>query len=126
MSVNTTECETFGQYLSEKRKEKGLSLRRLAAKLGVSAPYLSDGEKDRKTAFDADRIEALAVILLLSKEEKNVLMDLAGQQRKSFIPPDLARYINEHKYVRTALRTARDLGAHEEDWRRFAESLLGG
>ena len=115
--------ETFGQFLSRKRQEKKISLRRLADQLGISAPYLSDVEKNRKTAFDDERIELVSRILNLSEEEKNKMLDLAGQAKKSFIPPDLPKYINGNDYVKVALRTARDMGAGAEDWQKFIDDL---
>ena len=115
--------ETFGQFLSRKRQEKKISLRRRADQLGISAPYLSDVEKNRKTAFDDERIELVSRILNLSEEEKNKMLDLAGQAKKSFIPPDLPKYINGNDYVKVALRTARDMGAGAEDWQKFIDDL---
>ena len=107
----------------QKRQEKKISLRRLADQLGISAPYLSDVEKNRKTAFDDERIELVSRILNLSEEEKNKMLDLAGQAKKSFIPPDLPKYINGNDYVKVALRTARDMGAGAEDWQKFIDDL---
>ena len=115
--------ETFGQFLARKRQEKKISLRGLATQLGISAPFLSDVEKDRKTPFNNERIEQVARILNLSEEEKTVMLDLAGQSKKSVIAPDLPEYINEHDYVKAALRTARDMGAGEEEWQRFIDDL---
>ena len=115
--------ETFGQFLAIKRQEKKISLRRLAAQLDVSAPYLCDVEKGRKAPLDREKIELTARILNLSESERTAMLDLAGQSKKSVIAPDLPEYINEHDYVKAALRTARDMGAGEEEWQRFIEDL---
>lgn len=114
---------TFGQFLAEKRQEKKISLRRLAAQLDISAPYLSDVEKDRKTPFNNERIELVSRILNISEEEKTELLDLAGRSKKSAIAPDLPGYINERDYVKAALRTARDMGAGAEEWQKFIDDL---
>ena len=116
--------ETFGQFLSRKRQEKEISLRGLAGKLGISAPFLSDVEKDRKAPFNNKRIEEVSRILNLSDEEKTEMLDLAGQSKKSAIAPDLPEYINEHDYVKAALRTARDCGAGPEEWQKFVDDLM--
>ena len=114
---------TFGQFLSEKRLEKKVSIRRLALKLGISASFLSDVEKDRKTPFNNERIELVSRILNLTEEEKTIMLDLAGQSKKSVIAPDLPEYINDRDYVKVALRTARDVGASAEQWLKFVDDL---
>lgn len=37
---------SFGEFLQKKRIEKGITLREMARILKISAPYLSDIEKD--------------------------------------------------------------------------------
>lgn len=39
---------TFGEYLTNKRKEKEMSLRMLAKELDISPAYLSDVENNRR------------------------------------------------------------------------------
>lgn len=39
---------TFGEYLKHKREERQISLREVARTLGVSAPFLSDVENNRR------------------------------------------------------------------------------
>ena len=38
----------FGEFISKKRVEKKITLRKMADMLGVSAPFLTDVEKDRQ------------------------------------------------------------------------------
>lgn len=64
----------------------------------------------------------MAEVLQLDQDERNALFDTAGKQKNS-IPPDLPDYIMEHEFVSAALRTARDLDASEEEWKRFVEDL---
>ncbi|OPX85427.1 MAG: Helix-turn-helix domain protein [Pelotomaculum sp. PtaB.Bin104] len=113
---------TFGGYLAQKREERDITLRELARQLGISAPFLSDVEKNRRAPLTADRLEKTASILQLSDEEKTQMYNLAGKQRNT-VPPDLPEYIMERDYVSAALRTARDLDAGEEEWQRFIEDL---
>ena len=60
----------FGEFISRKRVEKKITLRKMADMLGVSAPFLTDVEKDRRNPFDMEKLTQLAKILNLSKEEK--------------------------------------------------------
>ena len=113
-----TAHNNFGEFIAQKRIEKGITLRDMASRLGVTAPYLSDVEKDRRNPFDMDKLTLLASILQLAPEEN----DLVGKKRNS-VAPDLPEYIMERDYVSAALRTARDLNAGEEEWLRFVEAL---
>lgn len=117
-----SEDMSLGEFLVSKREEKDVTLRELARLIGVSAPFLSDVEKGRRAPLTADRLEAAASALHLSPEEKTLMYDLAGKQRGA-IAPDLPEYIIERDYVSAALRTARDLGAGEEEWKQFVEEL---
>ena len=104
------------------REKHDVTLRELARKIGVSAPFLSDVEKDRKAPLTAEKLEKVAIALGLSPEEKIQLFDIAGKQRNT-IAPDLPAYIMERDYVSIALRTARDLDAGEAEWQKFIEEL---
>ena len=112
----------FGEFISKKRVEKKITLRKMADMLGVSAPFLTDVEKDRRNPLDMEKLNRLAEILDLSKEENELMLNLAGRKRNA-VAPDLPEYIMERDYVSAALRTARDLGAGEEEWNRFVEEL---
>ena len=112
----------FGEFISQKRVEKQITLRKMADMLGVSAPFLTDVEKDRRNPFDMEKLTQLAKILDLSNEERELMFNLAGKKRNA-VAPDLPEYIMERDYVSAALRTARDLDAGEEEWSQFVEEL---
>lgn len=117
-----TQFETFGEFLQKNREARQITLRGMAQKLGVSAPFLSDVEKNRRNPPEMDKLNQIAQILMLSDDERAVMMDLAGKKRNT-VAPDLPEYIMERDYVSAALRTARDLDANEADWLRFVEEL---
>ena len=114
--------ENFGDFISKKRVEQKITLRKMADMLGVSAPFLTDVEKDRRNPFDMEKLNQLAHILELTAEEKAQMLDLAGKKRNE-VAPDLPEYIMGRDYVSAALRTARDLDAGEEEWKQFIEEL---
>ncbi len=116
------EYSNFGDFIAKKREEKEITLRKMADLLDISAPYLSDVEKDRRNPFDMDRLEQLSNILLLSEEEKEIMLNLAGDKRES-VAPDLPEYIRGRDYVSAALRIARDLDAGEDEWQKFIADL---
>ena len=114
--------QNFGEFLQTKREQQKITLRQLAEKLDLSAPFLSDVEKGRRNSLDMDRLVMLRQILNLSDQEYETMLNLAGKQRKT-VAPDLPEYIMERDYVSAALRTARDLDAGEAEWQRFVEEL---
>lgn len=114
--------KSFGQFLTVKREERRISLREFARQLGVSAPYMTEVEKDRAAPLMPERLSRAAEILDLSKEERSEMYDIVGKQ-KDCVAPDLPEYIKGKEYVSVALRTARDLGAGEADWNKFIEEL---
>ena len=119
--MNTT-YQNFGDFLQKKRTEKEITLRKMAEMIGITAPYLTDIEKDRRNPPEMEKLETIARILNLSEEEKAIMFDLAGKKRNS-VAPDLPEYIMERDYVSAALRTARDLDASEQEWLNFVEDL---
>ena len=114
--------ESFGEFLQKKRLENEITLRKIAELIGITAPYLTDIEKDRRNPPEIQKLDKIAEILSLTEEEKAVMFDLAGKQRNS-VAPDLPDYIMKRDYVAAALRTARDLDADEDDWLKFVEEL---
>lgn len=114
--------QNFGDFLQKKRTEKEITLRKMAEMIGITAPYLTDIEKDRRNPPEMEKLETIARILNLSDEDKAIMFDLAGKKRNS-VAPDLPEYIMERDYVSAALRTARDLDASEQEWLNFVEDL---
>ena len=114
---------TFGEYLKHKREEKQISLREVARTLGVSAPFLSDVENNRRGPLTEERLADLAKVLNSNEKEQAETYDIVGKQ-KGLLAPDLNPYVTERPYVNAALRTARNLEANEEDWQRFVDDLI--
>ena len=116
------EFANFGEFLAKKREERDLTLREMARQMRVSAPFLSDVEKNRSAPLTKERLDKVAEILHFDTAEKTAMYDLVGRQRNT-VAPDLPEYIIGRDYVAAALRTARDLNAGEAEWLRFVEEL---
>ena len=116
------EYANFGEFLAAKREDRDLTLREMARQMGVSAPFLSDVEKNRSAPLAKERLDRVAEILHLDTDEKTAMYDLVGRQRNT-VAPDLPDYIIGRDYVAAALRTARDLNAGEAEWLKFVEDL---
>lgn len=115
--------QTFGAFVRQKRMEQGLSLRRLAARLGLSPVYMSNIETDRKPAPSQENLDKLAEELCLSKTDRELFLDLAAASQKMKVPADLPEYIMERDIVRAALRTAKEVDATDAEWQEFIDRI---
>lgn len=93
----------FGDYISQKRKEKNYTIRELANKLEISFTYLSDVEKGRAKAFKQEILKKIIEVLQLNKEETDLLNDLAGKSQDN-VAPDIAEYLKNHPEAVVAFR----------------------
>ncbi|GHU95709.1 hypothetical protein FACS1894208_09010 [Clostridia bacterium] len=112
---------TFGDFISAKRREREITLSKMAETLDLSPGYYCDIEKGRSNPPDKETLIKLIETLRLSTGDIHTFYDLAGKAR-SEAPPDLPEYINANQYVRVALRLAKDKGC-ADDWRRFIDEL---
>ena len=117
---------TFGGFIREKRLASKINLRKLADILDISPAFLSDIENDHRYPPDKDKIYKIAEVLELSKEDTDLLFDLAAGNKKNSVSPDIADYIMTQEKSRVALRMARDIGAGEEEWEKIIQFLEGG
>lgn len=116
---------TFGGYVREKRMNAGVNLRKLAEILDIAPAYMSDIENDHRYPPEKEKIYKIAKALKLNKEETDYLFDLAGNNKKNSVSPDIADYIMEQDKSRVALRLARDTGAGEKEWEQIIRILEG-
>ena len=75
---------TFGAFISTKRKEAKLNLRDTAKHLGIAYGYLCDIEQGRRPAPEGKFVERISSFLELSKEEHEMLLNLAAASRQLF------------------------------------------
>ncbi len=113
----------FGEKLKSIRIEKGVSLRNLADKLGVSAPYLSDVERGQRKPLSGEHIDKIADVLGLTPEERQSLFDAAAETRGDAVASDVILYAGEVKNVSAALRKARELNLGDEEWLQIIEEM---
>ena len=113
----------FGKFIEKKRKELGKTLRGFAAELDIAPAYMSDIEKGHRYPPDKEKLDVIADVLSLSKDESNLLYDLAAREKENSVSPDLPEYIMSNDKARVALRIARDNGASEETWQKVIDLL---
>ena len=115
--------ETFGGFVRKKRLEANVNLRKLAEILEIAPAYMSDIENNHRYPPEKEKIYKIAETLKLSKEETDYLFDLAADNKKNLVSPDIADYIMQQDLSRVALRIARDSGAGEKEWEKVIEML---
>ena len=116
---------TFGEYLKQKRLDKEITLRGFAKLVDISPVYLCDLEKGRKAAPSMEVMQKMVRKLALNKEESERFYDLAAleQTAKNPIPKDLNAFLKDNRVIVSALRTAKDLDATDEEWQDFIDKL---
>jgi len=115
----------FGQFVENKRIEKGISLRGFAGMIDIAPAYMSDLEKGRRNPPETDKLNLMVTKLNLNEKEKQTFFDLAGMARKHAISPDLHDYVMDanNANVRYALRVARDIKADDKVWQEVIKIL---
>jgi len=95
--------QTFGSYIRGLRLEKHFGQRELARVIGVSASYLNDIEKDKRSAPRVELVEALTEVLDANLE---IINDLAGISRND-LPSDVTEFIRKNPNAVSLLRLLR-------------------
>ena len=114
---------SFGKFIEEKRKAYGMTLRGLAAELGIAPAFMSDIEKGHRYPPSKEKLYELAKILHLSEADTNTMFDLAAAERENTVSPDLPEYIMNGSNVRVALRLARDKRIPDATWQKVIDML---
>ena len=113
----------FGKFIEQKRKALGITLRGLAADLGIAPAFMSDIEKGHRYPPNREKLYELAHLLHLNEEDTNTMFDLAAGEKENTGSPDLPEYIMGNEKSRAALRMARDNNASEATWQKVIEML---
>lgn len=118
----------FGEFISQRRKLKKISLRNMAESLDLSPSYWSDIEKGRRNPPRIEILEELSNILGLSQKEFDNMVDLASEARDE-IPMDLPEYIKNNELAKVALRKAsrkaeeKNNDVTKKAWKDFIKTL---
>jgi len=94
----------FGSLIRSIRIKKGIGQRELASKIGLSASYLNDIEKEKRTAPKLDIIKKISSVLTI---DFNFLNDLAGISKKT-IAPDINDFIMKNPKIISLMRTMQE------------------
>ena len=92
-----------------------MSIRGLAAKLKVSAAYISDIEKGNRYAPSQEKLDRLIEVLQIPKEDEMAFNDLASATH-GFSYEDINPYLGREPHARVALRKAESKGLSDSFW----------
>ena len=119
----------FGKYIDDKRKGRGaggedVKLKDIAEAMGMTASYLSDIVKGRRNPPEMQILEKISLVLRLTPDEKETMLDLAGRERDT-AAPDLPNYLmdTELPHVRKALRRANEKNLGDDFWKKVFDEI---
>jgi transcriptional regulator with XRE-family HTH domain len=104
--VLPSHVKTLGDAVRFLRERKGISLRQLAAQVGVSAPFLSDLERNRRST---EKLQELATVLEI---DVGVLQGFDGRMTS-----DLKEWIAANPGMIAVLREMRASGRRPDELR---------
>ena len=108
---------TFGDVLRQKRRDAGLSQRKLAQEAGVDFSYVSKLENGRLPAPAADTVTRFATIIGCPPEE------LLAAAKK--MPSAVNASVSADPAAQRFLQEASNLGLSTAEWERMIGSLHG-
>lgn len=116
--------KTFGEFISENRLEKNISLRNFSKLIDISPEYLSKLENGLRAAPRDEVLNRIANKLSFSSEEKEKLFDLAAESKSNLsLASDLVEYIHENEIVHKILRMAKRCKLAPEEWQEIFEYI---
>lgn len=113
---------SFGKFVAERRQELGLSVRKLASKIGITATYLSDIEHGSRKApinYMSQFIEHLQI----TERELDNFYTMAYVTKGQYF--EFKEYLNANHYARTFLRLAKEKKLSNEEWEKIISQLKG-
>ena len=115
--------QAIGQRIKIARIKKGMTQEVVSYIVDVTPAHMSNIETGRKPAPARENLDKLTLELHLSKEEQELLLDLAARPETMRVSADLPEYIMERDIVRAALRTAKEVDATDEEWQEFIDRI---
>lgn len=113
----------FGEFIKQRRKSQGITLRGMAEGLDIAPAFMCDIEKGHRYPPNKEKLYEMARILQLNEEETNMMFDLAARERENYVSQDISGYIMSNDKARVALRLAHNNNTSDKTWQRIIEIL---
>lgn len=120
---------SFGGMLNKLRKDRKISLRKLAEELNISPTFLSDIENDRRLPPNSDKnfsaIQKIIDVLELDDVESENLKLEADKALygKGMISKDAEEYLSNSPKAQLAMRKAIDKNIGDSKWEEILQLL---
>lgn len=121
---------TFKEFLSIKRKEKKLTIRKFAGMIGISPAFLCDLESGNRS-FPANSkkypnlLNKIVEKLELSDTDAALMSKLADESmlEKDKVSFQVKTYLLNVPMAQQALRKAQEIGVTNEEWEAFIRKI---
>ena len=119
--------QKFGEFIREKRLQKGYKLKTFAKLVGISAVYESYIENGKRPAPARLILESMAKVLELSSAESAELRRLAAATHsKCDLPQDVVEYLADRQYLIDIIRSAEAKNLSEDGWNAVMDLIGSG
>lgn len=119
----------FSTYLSQKRREKQIPIRKFAAEIGISASFLCDLESGVR-AFPSrskfpNLLEKIITALELNENDKELFRSLVEQSmlKGDKVSQEISAYLKRVPEAAVALRKANENDVSREQWEEIIKIL---
>lgn len=108
----------FGQYLNNLRCNRGLTVRQLSSKTGLSASHISNIENGVRMPPKQEALIIVSKALGLTNEEKTKLINLALQVKSGHqdIPEEVLLYISKNHKTIDVIKLGEKLNYNDFNW----------
>lgn len=119
----------FGIYLTQKRQEKGFTLRELASLVNISHTYLFNIENGLKSPPNDKLLLELADALELSENAKRIWFDVSAKTKYFFdksnyhLPTDILKYLSDCGSACDMIKKANELNITDEIWNKILKEI---
>ena len=119
----------LGEFLSSKRKEKGMTVREFAKKIEISPSFLCDLESGYRSFPSENKIEGLfqriVCALEMSDEDSSLFEKMIDESmfENGKMPHEIAVYLQAVPEAQVALRKAKNNEVGNDVWEAFSKAL---
>lgn len=124
IDVKTYDKLTFGKCIKEQRIEKGITLRKAASGIGISAVYLYDIEKGARPApinNNLDIIYKIGSALSIPEDQMDTVIDMAYFSHGYH--SDIEMYLSQRPNARKFIRRASELDLSDDEWENLLKEI---
>ena len=109
--------QKFGEFIKEKRVQRGYKLKVFSELVGISSVYESYIENGKRPAPAERILNNMIRVLGLDDAEIHRLHHLASATRSKYdLPDDIAEYLTDREYLYDLIRMAKEKELSQEQW----------